>query len=146
MKQHHRALIALFILLSGLSLIPQIGLFAGAFSWEQFAGLYQDSIFVRRARYRNGELEVRATCSCGGNSTLQVFVLSTNEYMGALAWEEDENEYRGDLPWPTNPQQIRVQSHAGASFVGVTFGLEVPPVVSPPSTAPSTLYLPILTR
>jgi len=39
-----RLLIATAILLSGLALVPYIGLPAGRFSWKQFAGAYNNDL------------------------------------------------------------------------------------------------------
>lgn len=146
MKRYHRAIIALAILLSGLSLVPQISLLAGNFSWQRYVGLYEDFVMVTRARYDDGELEVRASSSSGGAATLQIFVAQTNQYIGTLTFEGDE--HRGEFPWPNNPHAITVQSSlGGSSTVLVTDGSGIPPTVTPsvtvtPSRTPTVSVTP----
>lgn len=133
MKQYSRILIAIVILLSGLALIPQAGLFAGVVRWQRFAGGYEDVVTVTRARYRDNELEVRAISSSGGLATLTVYRTSDNAFIGTLQFEGDD--HRGEFPLGSNPQVITVRSSLGGeSTVLVQDGSGVPVTVTPSIT------------
>ncbi len=133
MKRFSRIFIALALLLSGLALIPQTDMFAGVVRWQRFAGGYEDVVTVTRARYQNGELEVRAISSSGGLATLTVYRTSDNAFIGTLTFEGDE--HRGEFPLATNPQVITVRSSLGGeSTVLVQGGSGIPITVTPSVT------------
>lgn len=146
MAKYSRLLIAFTILLSGLALIPQINLFAGAVSWQRFVGGYEDIVFVTRARYDDdfsgggGELEVRATSSAGGAAVLSVYRTSDNFFIGTLTFEG--SDHRGEFNISPNPQVITVRSSLGGySTVLVTDDSGPPPTVTPsitPTSGPAT--------
>jgi hypothetical protein len=134
MARYSRILIALTILLSGLALIPQAGIFAGVVRWQRFAGGYEDVITVTRARYRDNELEVRAISSSGGLATLSVYRTSDNSFIGTLQFEGED--HRGEFNMGSNPQVITVRSSLGGeSTVLVQDGSGVPVTVTPSITA-----------
>jgi hypothetical protein len=136
MARYSRILIALTILLSGLALIPQAGIFAGVVRWQRFAGGYEDVVTVTRARYRDGELEARAISSSGGLPTLSVYRTSDNSFIGNLIFDPSEGDHRADFPLGSNPQVITVRSSLGGeSTVLVTDGSGVPVTVTPSITA-----------
>jgi hypothetical protein len=133
MRQYSRIIIALAILLSGVALVPQMNVLGGTVTWQRFIGGYGDVVVVTRARYDDDdtELEVRATSSSGGQATLTVYETSTNQLIGTLTFEGDD-EYRGEFLWPRNPQVVTVRSTLGGeSTVLVTDGSEGPPTVTP---------------
>lgn len=133
MARYSRIFIALIILLSGLALIPQAGIFAGVVRWQRFAGGYEDVVTVTRARYRDGELEVRAISSSGGLPTLSVYRTGDNAFIGNLQWEGDD--HRGEFNFSPNPQVITVHSSLGGeSTVLVQNGSGVPVTVTPSIT------------
>lgn len=133
MARYSRTLIALTILLSGLALIPQAGIFAGVVRWQRFAGGYEDVITVTRARYRDNELEVRAISSSGGLATLSVYRTSDNSFIGTLQFEGED--HRGEFNMGSNPQVITVRSSLGGeSTVLVQSGSGVPVTVTPSIT------------
>lgn len=133
MARYSRIFIALIILLSGLALIPQAGIFAGVVRWQRFAGGYEDVVTVTRARYRDGELEVRAISSSGGLPTLSVYRTGDNAFIGNLQWEGDD--HRGEFNVSANPQVITVRSSLGGeSTVLVQNGSGVPVTVTPSIT------------
>ena len=135
MARYSRILIALTILLSGLALIPQAGIFAGVVRWQRFAGGYEDVVTVTRARYRDGELEARAISSSGGLPTLSVYRTSDNSFIGNLIFDPSEGDHRADFPLGSNPQVITVRSSLGGeSTVLVTDGSGVPVTVTPSIT------------
>lgn len=116
MNRHSRILIALFILLSGLALVPQINLYAGVVSWQRFAGGYEDVVTITLANYYNtategGNLEVRATTTAGSGATLTVWRSSDNMFIGTLTYTG--TDHAGTFALPTNPQSITVRSSAG---------------------------------
>lgn len=133
--KYGRILIALTILLSGLSLIPQAGIFAGVVHWQRFAGGYEDVVTVTRARYDsdNDELEVRAMSSAGGEATLSVYRTSDNFLIGTLNFEGED--HRGEFNISPNPEVITVRSSLGGeSTVLVSEGSDPPPTVTPSVT------------
>jgi hypothetical protein len=133
MARYSRILIALTILLSGLALIPQAGIFAGVVRWQRFAGGYEDVVTVTRARYRDGELEVRAISSSGGLATLSVYRTNDNFFIGNLQFEG--SDHRGDFNISPSPQVITVRSSLGGeSTVLVQNGSGVPVTVTPSIT------------
>lgn len=134
MARYSRILIALTILLSGLALIPQAGIFAGVVRWQRFAGGYEDVVTVTRARYRDNELEVRAISSSSGLATLTVYRTSDNSFIGTLQFEGED--HRGEFNMGSNPQVITVRSSLGGeSTVVVQSGSGVPVTVTPSITA-----------
>lgn len=128
MSRLSRAIIALVILLSGLSLVPQVSLFAGSVNWQRFAGGYEDVVTITLARYINttsegGNLEVRATTTAGASATLGVYRTSDNLFIGNLTWTG--SDHYGLFAITPNPQNITVRSSAG--------GVASAPVVEVPS-------------
>jgi MYXO-CTERM domain-containing protein len=118
MNRHSRILIALFILLSGLALVPQINLYAGVVSWQRFAGGYEDVVTVTLVRYLDnatagGNLEVRATNTAGGNATLTVWRASDNAFIGTMTYTG--SDHYGLFAQEDNPEFITVRSSAGGS-------------------------------
>jgi hypothetical protein len=153
MTKYGRILIALTILLSGLSLIPQAGMFAGVVRWQRFAGGYEDIVTVTRARYDDDDdvLEVRAVNTAGGQATLSVYRTVDNTFIGDLVF--DGSEHRGEFNISPNPEVITVRSSLGGeSAVLVTEGSDPPPTVTPsvtPTNGPGgtyTLNLPLIFR
>jgi hypothetical protein len=153
MTKYGRILIALTILLSGLSLIPQAGMFAGVVRWQRFAGGYEDMVTVTRARYDDNDnvLEVRAVNTAGGQATLSVYRTVDNTFIGDLVF--DGSEHRGEFNISPNPEVITVRSSLGGeSAVLVTEGSDPPPTVTPsvtPTTGPGepkVLYFPLIYR
>jgi len=69
-----------------------------------------DSVGIQQADYfaNRRELRVSAT-STGSTATLQAYVTSTGELIGALK-HYDGNGYSGRFTWPVNPQNITVRS------------------------------------
>jgi hypothetical protein len=147
MTKYGRILIALTILLSGLALIPQAGIFAGVVRWQRFAGGYEDVVTVTRARYRSddNELEVRAISSGGGQATLSVYRTSDNFFIGNLVFDGDD--HRAEFIISPNPQVITVRSSLGGeSTVLVQEGSGVPvtvtPSITPTSNEPTATSVP----
>jgi hypothetical protein len=135
MARYGRIFMALTILLSGLALVPHAGLFAGVVRWQRFSGGYEDVVTVTRARYRDGELEMRAISSSGGLPTLSVYRTSTNELIGNLVWEADEGEHRGDFNLPGNPQVVTVRSTFGGESTVLVWDESDPPITVTPSAS-----------
>lgn len=116
MKYYPRLFIALFLLLSGLMLVPQANLFAGVVTWQRFAGGYEDNVTITLARYvvnfqGGGTLEVNATNTAGGNATLSVYRTSDNSLIGTLTY--NGTDHRGAFPLPSNPNNVTVRSSLG---------------------------------
>ena len=137
MTPHSRRLIiALGVLLSGLALLPQASLFAGAFSWQRFAGAYEDVVTVTRARYRadndGGRLDVDALNVYGGAAVLTVYRTSDNLLFGPLSWNGSTHTRRftnvGPSPWA-----ITVRSSLGGETTVLVSGDSGPPVTVTPS-------------
>jgi hypothetical protein len=112
-KRYQRIVIALAIFLSGLALLPQVSLGSPTFGWEQYATAYEDVVNITRARYRDGELEVRATSTEAPAATLLVFRTLDRRYLGRLTYDPSEGEYRGDFILPVRPRLITVISNMG---------------------------------
>jgi hypothetical protein len=74
-----------------------------------------DTLSIQIAEYSAGnqQLRVEATSS-NANTTLRVYVTSTNTLIGTLN-NDGGGRYRGDFSWPTNPQNITVRSSLGGS-------------------------------
>lgn len=115
MKRSVRLFVALSILLSGLLLLPFVGLSKQAFGWQQYTTTYQDTVEIQRAQYDTSrqQLTVQAT-STDSSAVLSVYVTSTGEFIGTLR-NMGGGSYRGRLSWPTNPESITVQSSLGGS-------------------------------
>lgn len=149
MVKYGRILIAIAILLSGLALVPQAGIFAGVVRWQRFAGGYEDVVTITRARYRedDNELEVRAISSAGGQATLSVYRTSDNSFIGTLQFDGDD--HRGEFNVNSDPGVITVRSSLGGeSTVLVQDGSGVPPTVTPsitPTSPPTETPTPSVT-
>lgn len=116
MSRYSRLVLTLFILLSGLLLLPQTNLVAGVVGWQRFAGGYEDNVTITLARYvtsfeGGGTLEVHATNTAGGNATLSVYRTSDNLFIGNLTYTG--TDHRGMFPLATNPMMITVRSSLG---------------------------------
>src|SRR5688500_10733878 len=111
MKQYQRIMIAFAIFLSGLVLVPQVSLGSPGFGWEQYTEAYEEVVTITRARYQNGELEVRATSSQGSAATLRVYRSSDRRYLGTLTY--NSGEHRGKFRLSQNPVNITVVSSLG---------------------------------
>lgn len=155
MVKYGRILIALTILLSGLALIPQTGMFAGVVRWQRFAGGYEDVVTVTRARYDkdDGTLEVRALSSSGDQATLSVYRASDHSFIGTLVYDASEGDHRGEFVVENDPQVVEVESSLGGEAVVVVLdGGEIPPTVTPsitPTLEPGgsfILNLPLIQR
>jgi hypothetical protein len=155
MVKYGRILIALTILLSGLALIPQTGMFAGVVRWQRFAGGYEDVVTITRARYDEDDntLEVRAMSSSGGQATLSVYRAGDHAFIGTLVYDTSEGEHRGTFSVDSDPQAIEVESSLGGESTAVVLdGSEIPPTVTPsvtPTTGPGRIYylnLPLIQR
>ena len=155
MARYGRILIALTILLSGLALIPQTGMFAGVVRWQRFAGGYEDVVTITRARYDEDDntLEVRAISSSGGQATLSVYRASDHAFIGTLVYDASEGDHRGEFDVISNPQAIEVESSLGGESTALVLtGSEIPPTVTPsvtPTTGPDRthiLNLPLIYR
>jgi hypothetical protein len=141
MERYNRLIIAFAILLSGLALIPQAGLFAEAVSWQRYVGIYEEVITVTRAQYLNQQLEVRATYANRSMANLKVYKRSTNQEIGSLSYDSSSDEYVGSFPLAEDPGIISVRSDAGQeSSVFVTEDAGSPPAVV------AELHLPIILR
>jgi hypothetical protein len=141
MERYNRLIIAFAILLSGLALIPQVGLFAEAVSWQRYVGVYEEGITVTRAQYLNQELEVRVTYTNRSLATLEVYKRSTNELIGPLSYDSNSGEYVGTFPLAEDPGIISVRSDLGQeSSVFVTEDS------GPPPSVVAELHLPIILR
>jgi hypothetical protein len=72
-----------------------------------------DTVSITRAEYETGNrrLRVEAT-STRSTATLQVFVTSSGQLIGALS-NQGGGRYRGEFSWPVNPQSITVRSNFG---------------------------------
>ncbi|PYN90011.1 MAG: hypothetical protein DMD87_03420 [Candidatus Rokuibacteriota bacterium] len=69
-----------------------------------------DTVAIQQADYFASRHELRvAATSTGSTSTLQVYVTSTGDLIGALK-HYDGNRYSGRFTWPVNPQNITVRS------------------------------------
>lgn len=141
MSPYHRPLIAFIILLGGLALLPRIPLVAGTLTWQRYAGLYEDGLCVSRARYRQGELEVRALSSSAGAATLSVYRTATNTLIGTLA-HEGGLEYRGEFTLSPDPRVITVRSSHGGSATVLTWDESDPPITATPALSLSDCTLP----
>lgn len=137
MKSTNRLLIALVVLLSGLVALPQVQLTAGVVSWQRFANGYEGQITVTRARCdpSDGELEVRALTSAGGNATLTVYNTDTNAFIGTLTYVGG-NEHRGDFVTLPCPRVITVRSTQGGSATVLVWDDSGPPITVTPSASP----------
>ena len=164
MPNARRFVVALAILLSGLALLPQSSLFAGAFSWQRFAGAYEDVVTVTRARYRadndGGRLDVDALNVYGGAAVLTVYCTSDNLLFGPLSWNGSMHTRRFTNVGPS-PHAITVRSSLGGETTVLVSGDSGPPVTVTPSVTPNVptitptpgvppgalrLYLPLVTR
>jgi FG-GAP-like repeat len=72
-----------------------------------------DTVTITRAEYDigNRRLRVEAT-STRATATLQVFVTSSGQLIGALS-NDGGGRYRGEFSWPVNAQSITVRSNFG---------------------------------
>lgn len=116
MNYRSRLLIALAIFFSGMALVPQINLYAGVVSWQRFAGGYEDIVTITLVRYldsavEGGNLEVRATSTAGGATTLTVWRSSDNQFIGTMTW--NGTDHYGLFPITPNPENITVRSNGG---------------------------------
>lgn len=145
MTNYTRILIAFAVLLSGVALIPQLNIFAGAVTWERFVGGYEDVVNVTRARYDDNanQLEVRATSSAGGAATLTVYRASDGAFIGTLTF--NGSDHRGTFSLPNNPDVITVRSSlGGSSTVLVTDDSTPPPTVTPTPSDLEKLLFPLI--
>lgn len=74
-----------------------------------------DTVSIQLAEYSIGNalLKVEATSS-NANTTLTVYVTSTNVLIGTLR-NDGGGRYRGEFSWPSNPQNITIRSSTGGS-------------------------------
>ncbi len=136
MTRYSRIIVALVIVLSGVALIPQVGIFAGVVSWQRFAGGYEDVVTVSRARYRDGELEVRANSTAGGAPTLTVYRTADNAFIGTLVY--NGSEHRGEFNVGSDPHVITVRSSLGGYSTVLTWDESDPPITVTPSITPTS--------
>ena len=74
-----------------------------------------DTVNIGRAEYVSGKAELRVEAtSTNANTSLQVFVTSSNELIGTLN-NQGGGKYKGQFNWPVNPQNITVNSSSGGS-------------------------------
>lgn len=137
MKRYTRLFIAFAILLSGLALLPQMGLVAGVVGWQRYVGVYEDVVTVLNADYHPAtqQLEVRADSSSNGAATLSVYEAASNALIGVLEYRPTLGDYYGSLSWPQAP--------VGGVLVVSDLGGEAP---APVEVANYLRYLPILQR
>ena len=74
-----------------------------------------DTVAVTRAEYDGGKRELRLEAtSSSASPTLQVFVTSTGQLIGALS-NNGGGRYGRVFSWPSNPQSVTVRSSLGGS-------------------------------
>lgn len=139
MNRYSRLLVVIFILLSGMVLLPQQNLVAGVVSWHRFAQVYEDTVTITLAQYfaDTGSLEVHATSTSNGAATLMVYRASDNTLIGTLT--SNNTDYRGVFTTSPNPESIIVRSSvSGEATAPVTLGTGAPQTLPQTGVAPPT--------